>query len=121
MAGKREGNLAVLLGQAIMKRRQRLGMTQLEFAEKLGVEQHSVSRMEKGIISPKMARLRDVADILDCTVADLFRQTDAPAYAKAREICHMIEELSPDMQNIVVELVEQTSAALKRLEAKHGV
>ena len=57
MAGTRDRKAAIALGQAIMTRRQRKGMTQLDLAERLGIEQHSVSRMEKGIISPKISRL----------------------------------------------------------------
>ncbi len=101
-----------------MKRRQKKGMTQIELAERLGIEQHSLSRMEKGIIAPKMSRLQELADILECSVADLFRETDTPS-AKAREIYHLIEEISPQMQDVVVDLIESTVYALKKLERKN--
>ena len=58
-------NLSVLVGNAIMKRRQRKGLTQAEFAKLLGIEQHSLSRMEKGTIAPKMSRLQQIADYLE--------------------------------------------------------
>ncbi len=108
-------SLSVILGNAIMKRRQRKGLTQVELAELLGIEQHSLSRMEKGLISPKMARLQQIADILDCSVADLFRRTDTPAFARAQEICHLIEELPAEMQDVVVDMIEDTVYSLKKL------
>lgn len=108
-------NLSVLLGNAIMKRRQRKGLTQVKFAELLGIEQHSLSRMEKGIIAPKMSRLQEIADYLECSVAELFRQTDSPSYVKAQEICHMLDELPPEMQDTVLTLIENTVYALKKL------
>lgn len=120
MAGTRDRKAAIALGQAIMTRRQRKGMTQLDLAERLGIEQHSVSRMEKGIISPKISRLQDIAELLDCTVADLFRQTETSARVRAQDICRLLEELSPEMQEVVVELVENTVSGLKKLEKRGG-
>lgn len=111
-------NINKLLGVAIMKRRQKRGFTQIEFAEKLGIEQHSVSRIEKGIIAPKMSRLQDIADLLGCTIADLFRQTDTPTFAKAQEICYLLEDLSPEMQEVIVELIETTVYTLKKIDKR---
>lgn len=111
-------NLSVLVGNAIMKRRQRKGLTQAEFAKLLGIEQHSLSRMEKGTIAPKMSRLQQIADYLECSVADLFRQTDSPSYAKAQELCYMLDEIPSEMQDIVMELIENTVYTLKKLNKK---
>ena len=111
-------NLSVLVGNAIMKRRQRKGLTQAEFAKLLGIEQHSLSRMEKGTIAPKMSRLQQIADYLECSVADLFRQADSPSYAKAQELCYMLDEIPPEMQDIVMELIENTVYTLKKLNKK---
>lgn len=115
MPGMTRENLSVVLGNAIMKRRQRKGLTQIEFAELLGIEQHSLSRMEKGIIAPKMSRLQEIADYLECSVADLFRQTDSPSYAKAQELCYLLDEIPPEMQDVVLELIENTVYSLKKL------
>lgn len=115
MLGTTKKNLSVLLGNAIMKRRQRKGLTQVKLAELLGIEQHSLSRMEKGIIAPKMSRLQEIADYLECSVAELFRQTDTPSHAKAQEICLMLDELPPEMQDVVLNLVENTVRSLKKL------
>ena len=112
-------NLSVLLGRAISRRRQKKGLTQLELAQALGIEQHSLSRMEKGQIAPKMARLQQIADLLDCSVADLFRQTDTPVFAKAQEICFLLEELSPSMQDVVLDLVENTVYTLKKMDKRN--
>ena len=111
-------NLSVLVGHAIMKRRQHKGLTQIEFAKLLGIEQHSLSRMEKGIIAPKSAMSHHIADYLECSLADLFRQTDSPSYAKAQELCYMLDEIPPEMQDIVMELIENTVYTLKKLNKK---
>lgn len=112
-------NLSSQVGAVIMERRKRKGFTQTELAEQLGIEQHSLSRIEKGVIAPKFSRLRDIALALDCTVADLFRQTSDPALAKAEKVCELLNELSPPLQDIVLNHVEQTVSTLKHIPIPH--
>ena len=69
--------LAKLVGSNIQERRKKLGLTQECLAEKIGVGQQSLSRMERGDIAPKLERLPDVAATLRCSVADLFRVSRA--------------------------------------------
>jgi len=52
--------------------------------------------------------------LLGCTVADLFRQADTPTFAKAQEICYLLEELSSERQEVIVELIENTVYTLKK-------
>lgn len=47
------------------------GMTQGEFAKKLGVSQVTVCRWEMGYGFPKVSRLKEVADLLGVSVLDL--------------------------------------------------
>ena len=57
-------NLAQRVGAAIAARRKQRGYTQSQLAERLSISQEALSRMEKGIISPKFSRLEDLADAL---------------------------------------------------------
>lgn len=73
------------LGRNIRKRRKELGLTQEELAEKLGIGHQSLSRIEQGVMAPKMDRLPLIAKSLKCTVADLFRtEKDNSASYSAR-------------------------------------
>lgn len=56
-----EKELAEIIGENISGRRRKLGLTQAQLAEKLDIGQDALSRMENGAISPKIARLRDIA------------------------------------------------------------
>ena len=67
-------SLAKVIGDNIASRRRELGLTQMVLAERLGIGQDALSRMEKGLISPKISRLREFAVILECSVASLFRE-----------------------------------------------
>lgn len=115
MTGNGKKTLSSRIGTAIMVRRRAKNLTQVELAERLGIEQHSLSRMEHGNIAPKFSRLQQIADELDCSVADLFRDVDASAQDRASAIADTIRELPSPMQEVVVELVENTVASLKKM------
>lgn len=53
---------------AIKERREELGMTQTELAQKVGVEQSSVARWERGATSPTAANLMKLSQVLNCTL-----------------------------------------------------
>lgn len=110
--------LAALVGAAIAMRRKQKGLTQAQFAELLDITQDSLSRMEKGVIAPKFSRLQYIADALGCPVADLFRQLDDPARVKAESIADRISTLAPELQDLVVEMVEKTVETLGKVPQK---
>ena len=71
--GKQElRHVARLFGERIAAKRKEKGITQEALAEKLGISQESLCRMEKGLISPRFERLLDFSQALDCPIADLF-------------------------------------------------
>ena len=47
------------------------GLTQQEFAEKLGISNKSLSRYERGDRNPSLAELKRIADVLGCEINDL--------------------------------------------------
>lgn len=49
------------------------GFTQSELAEKLGVRSSTISQYEKGKRSPNIYILKDLAEVLSCTVDDLLK------------------------------------------------
>ena len=52
------------LGTKIAEKRKRLGMTQIEFAEKMHVTRQTVSRWEAGTVMPDVEKIGEIADIL---------------------------------------------------------
>ena len=115
MSTESDPKLASIVGAAIASRRKQRGLTQASFAELLDITQDSLSRMEKGIIAPKFSRLRSIADALDCSVADLFRQLDDPARVKAESIAEAISPLPPELQNLLMEMVEKTAQTFGKM------
>ncbi|MEU4539027.1 MULTISPECIES: helix-turn-helix domain-containing protein [unclassified Streptosporangium] len=60
-----EAREALLLGQQVYNRRTELGLSQAELAERAGMTQPQVSRLETGGVTPTLALLRRLAKALD--------------------------------------------------------
>ncbi len=82
-------NLAKSVGVLIAARRKSLGLTQGELAERVGIEQESMSRIETGSITPSLSRLFSLADALDCTVESLL----SPASRRKPDQSLLLEKL----------------------------
>ena len=106
--------LAVVVGRNISTARRRLGLTQAQLAERLDIGQDALSRMEKGLIAPKMGRLRELAAALGCSVADLFREPEEGERERAAAIVDMLRPLSPQAQEAILEAVAQMARVMKQ-------
>ena len=56
---------AVVLGYQIKEKRIDSGLTQAELAEKIGIDQSDLSKLEKGLLNPSIKLVRRVANGLD--------------------------------------------------------
>ena len=82
------------LGTKIAEKRKSLGMTQIEFAEKMYVTRQTVSRWEAGTAMPDIDRIGEIADLLGVSCDYLLRDDDAAAGpAKTRGIGRLLESL----------------------------
>lgn len=104
--------VSTLPQQSPQKRKSR-GFTQEELAEKVGIGQQSLSRMEQGHIAPKFERLQDFAEALNCPVADLFRTGDKNAEIQAVSIMDILQPLSTEAQELVVNHVADMVRIMK--------
>ena len=107
--------LAEIVGKNIAVRRREIGITQEELGRKLGhkVLQDSISRLEHGKTEPRFSRLQALADILDCKVADLFREPESKAQEQTTRFADIIRHFSPQAQKQVVDMVEQMAKIIK--------
>lgn len=58
-------------------RTERLGLTQLELAEALGINQVNVSRWERGIAEPRIRHLREIALMAELPLSWFFAEVAA--------------------------------------------
>ncbi len=62
-----------MVQNAIKQKRQELGLTQIELANKLKYRQSTVSGWERGERTPKLHDLYRLAEVFGCRVADLIQ------------------------------------------------
>lgn len=68
-------------------RRKRVGYTQAAFAEALGVDRTRLTNWETGLAWPSAAWLPKMADLLCCTIDELYREPD-PIVEETQEAVH---------------------------------
>lgn len=74
-----EARAALLLGKTVHGRRTKLGMTQAELAERAGITQGQLSRLEGGGAAPTVPLLARLADALDADLDIAFRARSTTA------------------------------------------
>ena len=90
MAEREVQRLAKILGNSIVERRKILGMTQIELANRLDMAPDALSRIENGYVAPRFNRIEEMAKVLECSVAELFREKNDSLRARADSIADII-------------------------------
>ncbi len=111
MREKREKAIAQAVGKAIAKKRIEKGLTQENVAEKLNIGYEAVSRIERGIVTPNIVRLVELAEIFDCEMDELLMNAALRPADHARHLQELFEPLSEQdrvlLMNIVTSLAER--------------
>lgn len=96
MSERKRQRLATIVGANITARRRLMGWNQAAFAERLGMGADSLSRIERGLVAPRFPRLEQMAELLECSVAELFLtqgerlsepQAGAPTAFASMDLC----------------------------------
>ena len=83
------------LGIKIAEKRKNLGMTQIEFAEKMYVTRQTVSRWEAGTAMPDIDKIAEIAEILGVSCDYLLKDDDnETAETKDKGISRLLESLT---------------------------
>lgn len=73
--------------------RAKAGLTQAELAKQAGIPQSVISDIENGkTTNPRVGTLRKLADLFECTIDDLLRETQEGADEKVLEVLEDEEE-----------------------------
>lgn len=109
-----EKRLAKVIGAAIAKRRKLAGLTQDEVAESLDIGGEAVSRIERGIVIPTVARLVRFAEIFACPVEELLVESSDRSDDQGKVIASLIASLPSEERSSVVDIVHRLSELLKK-------
>lgn len=105
------------LGQMLAARRRNRGLTQAEVAEFMSIEKETLSRIENGAISPTLQRLRQFAQVLDCSLSDLFRSDHSDPDQLVGDVAEQVRNLSPEDRALVLHFVTEVVKLIKAKES----
>ncbi|MEE9710034.1 helix-turn-helix transcriptional regulator [Aeromonas caviae] len=99
--------LAKSVGKAIGRQRQQAGLTQDQVAEHLSIGMEAVSRMERGIVVPTIARLAELAQLFGCELADFLRETSPRRTEQGIVLGQKLARLDSDDRALLLETFER--------------
>lgn len=102
------------VGRTIAKYRKSKGLTQEVVAEILDISNEAVSRIERGIVMPTVARLIEFAEIFDCQAADLLTQSSHRPDDQTAYIGELLAKLDTNDRKLLVETIEKWAQRLAR-------
>lgn len=102
------------IGRAIAQARLQQGLTQEQVAERLGVEQETISRFERGAVLPPLGRLAELSDLLAVPMAQFVQAGSTQLADQTQEISDRLAELAPADRELVRRWFREMCARLKR-------
>lgn len=95
------------VGKRIKQRREQLGLTQEQFAEKLGVATNYISTIERGASFPRYEKLVAIINALETSADAIFCDvvTHSPEY-KSYMLLDKMRDLPPEEQNRILETLD---------------
>lgn len=119
--------LAITVGTAARAARARLGLTQADVAERVGIAMEVYSRMERGRVLPSVTTLRRLCLVLRMDANALLGLSEAPLVASGvavttraedppalRRLVRALRALGPEQLQSVVQLVHGALGLLRR-------
>lgn len=110
--------IAIEVGGIIAIRRKAKGWTQAQLAEHMDIEKESVSRLETGHIAPSLARLSQIAKLLDCDISDLLKISPPDVNDQALALLNRMDDLSDSQKTVLLDLFGKVALAMGKLGAK---
>lgn len=99
--------LGLTLGANISERRKKLGWTQAELAERIGVDTETVSRFERGSNLPSLQRLEKIAEILKLPLYRLVAASSPRVDDQTFILNEWISELAPKDREFALNTLKQ--------------
>jgi len=114
MARAKVDELALSIGKAIARKRQDAGLTQEQVAEQLKIGNEAVSRMERGLVMPTVARLLELAGLFNCDASSLLVESSNRPAEQAQHLAQMLARLDSADREMVLTMVEQLTHRLAK-------
>lgn len=90
------------IGPRLAERRREIGLTQASMAERMGIAEESLSRLESGRVTPTIERLIQFCDVLGLSLDTVLLQASALPSDEAKVLLMSIEDLTPAQREVVL-------------------
>ena len=95
------------IGKRIKQRREQIGLTQEQYAEKLGVAPNYISTIERGASFPRCEKLIAIINGWETSADAIFCDViDHPSAYRASVLSQKLQALPPADQKRILEIVE---------------
>jgi transcriptional regulator with XRE-family HTH domain len=112
MDENRQTRIAAALGASIAKMRAARNLTQEQVADKLGVGNEAISRIERGVVLPPLIRLFEFAEVFDCRVDELLLEASDRSSDQAALLAQQLGKLGTTDRALVLGLMSQLTERL---------
>lgn len=110
----RQRKIAFAIGARLARQRQDAGLTQEEVAERLGVGNEAVSRMERGVATPTVVRIFEFAELYGCRVDHLLMEASDREIDQAAVLIDQLSGLALSDRQLVTGIVDQLIKHLRK-------
>lgn len=107
--------MAKTLGERIRELREAKGLTQREIANRIGIDDYYISRLENNHVNPTLATMQKIATALDVELRDFFPSAKAEFRITApkldrdlKKIVALWPDLTEEHRQLMVRFIEQT-------------
>lgn len=104
----------ILVGQNIAAARKERGLTQAQLGDMAGIDAITVSRTETGSTTLSLARLVEIADALDVSLATLVSRSNPGAAGLADEMAASLKRLREPDRQFLFNMFKQWSERLAK-------
>ncbi len=114
--GDNMNNSKIIIGKRIRKFRQRQGLTQHDLAERIGVTEKQISKIETGIHYPKFENFVKILDSLDISLKEFSEDIDQENdYSSSRK---SLVKIFNKFSDIEIEYIVSVAKELEKLKKK---
>ena len=106
------------IGQRIAVQRLKAGMTQEDVSKALGMNNESISRLERGAVAASVPRLMELAELFDCKTGDFFLDQSTLVQDQASEIQELLNRVSPEARRHLVEQLRHSVEWIEKYESQ---
>lgn len=117
MDDRRREQIRKAIGGAIARARIGVGKTQEQVAEALDVGPEAISRIERGVVDPPIARVFELAEVLGIGVGDLIVPPSNLEADQARVMARIVSDLAVADRDHVIALAGLAAEHLRQKSA----